>query len=416
MIALDNVRPVPLVIICGPTASGKTDMALRLAKGFGGEIISADSRQIYRYMDIGTAKRRGGMWKQDHSGTRYLLVDQVVHHLIDVVAPDDLLTLAQYQDLAYQRLIEVYQRGALPFLVGGTGLYIDAVTQRYNIPRVEPDWETRQRLQEYDVEKLKKILQTFDPTRAEQMNEHDLGNVRRLIRAIEVAIGRNSRVIDHVLLRSNELQSSEDSFSYNSVVCDRQMSGLVFQCLFVAPRVDLDELDKIINRRIDRMIEDGLIQENRRLVEMGYTYDLSSMSGIGYREIGQYLSGEIELDEAIVAIKIETRRYARNQLAWFRRNKNIKWVDSLDAAHRLIDEFFKDWMSKDSRSGIRLSEIVYIPLPPHSGNPNPDVWVGSLCTNCTERIPCLHECREVGRLYVAQIRPDINTSQPINRC
>jgi tRNA dimethylallyltransferase len=390
----NGIKELPLIVICGPTASGKTELSVQLAKRFHGEIVNADSRQIYRYMDIGTAKIQGGMWKEQ-DGTFYLIVDDVMHHLIDIVEPDNTLTLAQYQDLAYQKITEIYKRGHLPFIVGGTGLYIDAVAQYYNIPRVEPDWITREKLEHMNIEDLRRMLQAFNPTRAEQMNEADWKNPRRLIRAIEIELGATHKASQ---CPAPKYQGSGQAVTQREIQCKRTITRLRFNTLFIIPSVNFTDLDERINHRVDMMIEAGLIEETRRLLSMGYTYNLSSMSGIGYKQIGQYIKGDIGLDEAIRLIKQETRRYARRQLAWFRRNKQLNRVNSDDTAESLVDTFLSGQLAyetlDDISSGNTLSKLVYLALPPHAANPTPGYWLSCFDKNCVKYSACLIECQK----------------------
>lgn len=390
----NGIKELPLIVICGPTASGKTELSVQLAKRFHGEIVNADSRQIYRYMDIGTAKIPGGTWKE-RDGTPYLIINDVIHHLIDIVEPDNTLTLAQYQDLAYQKIIEIYKHAHLPFIVGGTGLYIDAVTQYYNIPIVAPDWIMRENLEHMSIEDLRKMLQAFNPTRAEQMNEADWNNPRRLIRATEIELGAITKASQ---CPAPKYQGDGQTVTQGKTQCKRTITRLRFNTLFILPNVSLTDLDERINHRVDMMIEAGLIEETRRLLGMGYTYDLSSMSGIGYKQIGQYTKGEIGLDEAIILIKQETRRYARRQLAWFRRNKQLNRVDSDGMAESLVDTFLSSQLAYETldsiSSGNTLFKVVYLTLPSHVANPTTGYWLSCFDNNCVSYSACLVECKK----------------------
>lgn len=390
----NGIKELPLIVICGPTASGKTELSVQLAKRFHGEIVNADSRQIYRYMDIGTAKIPGGTWKE-RDGTPYLIINDVIHHLIDIVEPDSTLTLAQYQNLAYQKIMEIYKRGHLPFIVGGTGLYIDAVTQYYNIPIVAPDWITRKKLAHMSIEDLRKILQTFNPTRAEQMNEADWKNPRRLIRAIEIGLGAIRKASQ---CPAPKYQGDGRVVAQRKIQCKRTITRLRFNTLFIIPNVNLANLDERINHRVDMMIEAGLIEETRRLLGMGYTYDLSSMSSIGYKQIGQYTKGEVGLDEAIRLIKQETKRYARRQLAWFRRNEQLNRVNSDDMAESLVDTFLSSQLAYETLDGISSGntpfKVVYLTLPPHLANPTTGYWLSCSDKNCVRYSACLIECKK----------------------
>jgi tRNA dimethylallyltransferase len=291
-----EVENPPLIAIIGPTAVGKTRLSLRLAQEFDGEIISADSRQVYRGMDIGTAKPT----PEERA--------RVLHHLIDVVAPDETLTLAQYQELAYDAIVYVLDRGRVPFLVGGTGQYVRAVVEGWGIPRVPPNEELRAELyRQAEVEgeaALHAHLWEVDTTAAERI---DPRNVRRVVRALEVYLETGQPI--------SELQRKKPP---------------PYRILQIGLTMERQEIYRRIDERVDRMIEAGLVEEVRGLVEQGYGYDLSSMSGLGYQQIGLYLRGEVSLEKAIQFIKSHTRRFVRHQYNWFRLDdENIRWFDVL---------------------------------------------------------------------------------------
>lgn len=283
----------PLVVVVGPTAVGKSALALHLAGELGGEIIGADSRQIYRFMDIGTAKPT----VEERA--------QVPHHLIDIVDPDQEFAIAQFQEMAYQTIDRIHQAGGIPLLVGGTGLYIRAVTEGLKIPQVSPDPEFRAILAEKankeGYQALFVDLQTVDPVSASRI---DPRNVRRVIRALEVF------KVTGIPFSSHQVKEPPpyDIFTF----------GLT------RPRAELYER---IDRRVDIMVKAGLVSEVERLVEMGYGFHLPSMSGIGYRQIGLFLEGKLNLQEAVQMVKYETHRYTRQQNNWFRlENPDIRWL------------------------------------------------------------------------------------------
>lgn len=285
----------PVVVVVGPTAVGKTALSLRLAQVLGGEIISADSRQIYRYMDIGTAK--------PSPAERAI----VPHHLIDLVDPDGELTLAQYQRLALKVIEEVRQRGKLPVLVGGTGLYVRALTEGWTVPEVAPDPSLRGRLaweaESQGADALHARLAQVDGVSAGRI---DPRNVRRVIRALEVYYSTG--------LPISGLQGKRPP-PYRFLIL-----GLTAPRSLLYARIDL---------RVEDMLHRGLESEVRWLVAQGYGYDLPSMSGIGYRQIGQYLRGEVTLGDAVDLIKRHTRRLVRQQYNWFRASDpNIHWLDA----------------------------------------------------------------------------------------
>jgi len=292
-----------LLAIVGPTAVGKSELALVLARRLDGEIVSADSRQVYRYLDIGTAKPT-----PDEQGL-------IPHHLIDIVDPDEDFTLATYKDLAYGAINDIQGRGKLPLLVGGSGLYVRAVLEGWSIPQVPPNAQIRQELQARDGDALFQELRNLDP---EAAGEIDPRNLRRVIRALEVC-------------RSTGRRFSEL----------RKRNPPDFDTLIIGLTAERAELYCRIDSRADRMIERGFVEEVRGLIDRGYSLDLPSMSSVGYREIGCFLEGEMDLPCATERIKYETHRFARHQYAWFRlRDERIHWFESdeeiADKAMKLI--------------------------------------------------------------------------------
>ena len=294
-----------LVAIVGPTGVGKTRLAIQLAQKFNGEIINADSRQIYRFMDIGTAKPT----KEEQS--------QVPHHLIDIINPDEDFSLATYQQLAYKAINDIQGRGKLPFLVGGTGQYIWAVLEGWLVPKVPPDIEFRRTLEqkaESNASELYQELRRLDPVAAEKI---DPRNVRRVIRALEV--------------------SRQKPFS--------QSKGKVpppFESSIIGLTMERKELYRQVDARVDEMIRHGFMEEVKKLIGMGYNLTLPSMSSIGYREIGQYLQGKTTLEEAIYKMKTGTHRFIRHQYAWFRlKDERIRWFDTREMSEGEIEEMVK---------------------------------------------------------------------------
>jgi tRNA dimethylallyltransferase len=283
-----------LVAIVGPTGIGKSRLAVRLAGLFNGEIVSADSRQVYRHLDIGTAK----------PGPQDLSL--VPHHLIGIVSPDEDFSLALYQKLAYRAIDDIHKRNRLPFLVGGSGLYIKSVLEGWQIPGVSPDREFRynreKRAGESGVDGLYEELVRIDPDAARKI---DPRNVRRVIRALEV----------HAKAKAPFSQFGRK----------RTPS---FESFIIGLTADRSELYRIVDRRVDKMIERGLVGEVEKLLKMGYDLNLPAMSGIGYRQVGQYLNGELSFEEARRKIKTETHRFIRHQYAWFRLDDSkIHWFD-----------------------------------------------------------------------------------------
>ncbi len=283
-----------LVAIVGPTGVGKSRLALRLAQAFDGEIVSADSRQVYRYMDIGTAKP-----------TRQEL-SLVPHHLINIVNPDEGFSLAQYQRLAYRAIDDIHQRGKLAILVGGSGLYVWSVVEGWGIPQVPPDLGFRQSLEKKAAEagkdELYRELVEVDPVAAQRI---DRRNVRRVIRAIEVHRGTGAPF--------SRLQHKQ---------------APPYKTLIIGLTADRAELYRRVDLRVDEMIKLGLVEEVKKLVSMGYDFNLPAMSGIGYRQIGMFLRGELTLAAAIQQIKFGTHRLVRYQYTWFQlKDDRILWFD-----------------------------------------------------------------------------------------
>ena len=302
-----------VLVVIGPTAVGKTALAIRLGQAFDGEAISADSRQVYRGMDIGTAKPT--------------VAEQgaLTHHLIDIVDPDEDLTLAHYRRLADEIIRSVWSRGQLPILVGGTGLYVRAVLEGWTVPQVPPDEALRVYLYEQSRreghEALHARLALVDPDAAGRI---DARNVRRVIRALEV--------YQHTGIPISRLQQK------------RPPEYRVLKLGLTMPRPQLYEG---IDARIERMMERGLVEEVRALVARGYGYDLPAMSGLGYRQIGQYLRDEVTLDEAVVLIKRHTRRFVRQQYNWFRlSDPSIHWLDALHLDWTALSKIVGDFVSE----------------------------------------------------------------------
>jgi tRNA dimethylallyltransferase len=287
-----------VVAIVGPTAVGKTSLSLELASRFDGEIISADSRQIYRHMDIGTAKATPSERAQ------------VPHHLIDVVDPDERLTLAQYKQLAGEAIADIWARRRLPFLVGGTGLYVRALLEGWTVPEVPPNEPLRERLyaqaESEGPESLHRQLQALDPLAAQGI---DARNVRRVVRALEVCLATGAPITDQ------QARVAPD-----------------YRILRIGLTMARDALYHRIDERIDQMLAAGLLGEVRALLERGYGLELPSMSGLGYRQIGQHLQGELSLDEAVALIRRHTRRFVRQQYNWFSLDDpRIHWLRLDDA-------------------------------------------------------------------------------------
>ncbi len=295
----------PLVIIVGPTAVGKTSVSIELAKTFDGEIVSADSRLLFRDMNIGTAKPS----KEEMSN--------VPHYLINVANPDEIWSLAEYLRSAKQRIDDIHQRKKLPFLVGGTGQYIRAIIEGWKIPPQSPDLLLRNALEawaeEIGPEAFHACLSRLDPEAAQLI---DYRNVRRVVRAVEVIYKTGKRF--------SELRSKQEC------ACQPIILGID------RPR---DELYDRVDIRIEQMLDDGLVKEVQGLLDKGYSPKLPTMSAIGYAEIIKYLEKEISLDEAVQLIKRNTRVFVRRQANWFKPDDpRINWVDADDT---IVEEMAK---------------------------------------------------------------------------
>ena len=281
-----------LIAIVGPTAIGKSRLALQLAQNYKGEIVSADSRQIYRYMDIGTAKP---------SMQELCLVP---HHLIDIIKPDETFSLSQYQQLASRAINAIYQRQKQAFLVGGSGQYLWSVVEDWGIPKVAPDQDFRRRMEQKATsgggEELYRELLLRDPIAASRIDRY---NIRRIIRALEISKANNASY--HQLKKST---------TYNALIIGLTM--------------DRTELFRRIDSRIDKMIERGFVEETKKLMDMGYSFNLPSMSSIGYRQIGEFIKGMVSLEAATQQIKYESHRLVRQQYNWFSlKDDRIRWFE-----------------------------------------------------------------------------------------
>lgn len=285
-----------LVILTGPTAVGKTKLSIELAKRIGGEVISADSMQVYKHMDIGSAKIMPDE------------MDGVQHHLIDVLEPTQEFDVFRFQQLAKEKMQEIYDRGHIPVIVGGTGFYIQAVLYDIDFSQSGENQELRRELEmlaeEKGVHGLHEILREIDAKAAEEIHEN---NVKRVIRAIEYYRLTGQKISEH-----NQQQREKES-PYNF-------------CYFVL-NDDRARLYERIDVRVDKMLEAGLLDEVRRLLEMGCVRESTAMQGLGYKEIIDYLQGNTDYDRAVYLIKRDTRHFAKRQLTWFKRERVVDWVN-----------------------------------------------------------------------------------------
>jgi tRNA dimethylallyltransferase len=314
----------PLIVLTGPTAVGKTKLSIALAKAVNGEIISADSMQVYRYMDVGSAKITPDE------------MDGVPHHLVDVLDPTEDFNIVLFQQLAKKSMEEIYSKGRIPILVGGTGFYIQAITRDIDFTQSEQDDSYRKELEALAAEKgssfLHDMLASVDPKSAEDIHEN---NVKRVIRALEFYKQNGTRISEH-----NEEQKEHVS-PYN-------LAYFVLN----APRPLLYER---IDARVDEMLKNGLVEEVKDLQRMGCHREMVSMQGLGYKEILSWLGGEYPYEEAIRILKRDTRHFAKRQLTWFRREGEVTWVDKDKFDYN--DSRVLDYMLSVCREkGILLSE------------------------------------------------------------
>lgn len=286
----------PMIILTGPTAVGKTKASIALAKSVGGEIISADSMQVYKYMDIGSAKIR----PEEMEG--------VPHYLIDVLEPDEEFHVVRFQEMAKQALKKIYANGHIPIVVGGTGFYIQALLYDIDFTESNEDSSYREELERIAKEKgaeyLHEKLREVDEKSAEAIHAN---NVKRVIRALEFFKQTGQKISEH-----NEAERAKKSpYDFCYFVLTDERSNLY------------DRIDK----RVDQMMQDGLLQEVKQLKERGYTKEMVSMQGLGYKELLEYLDGNCTLEEAVYVLKRDTRHFAKRQLTWFRRERDVIWID-----------------------------------------------------------------------------------------
>lgn len=304
---------IPIIVVAGPTASGKTGLAIEIARYTDGEIVSADSMQIYKHMDIGSAKPTA----EERA--------QAVHHMIDFAEPFEEFSVADYASMAHSVIADIHNRGKMPVMAGGTGLYINSVIDDVTFGEIEDNGELRKRLkkeaEELGGEEMLKKLAEFDSVSAQKIHPN---NLRRIIRAIEFYYLTGTPISEH-----QEMTKRRKSRYNPLMLCiDR----------------DREELYERINLRVDMMLRDGLEEEVKVLLESGCGRSLNSMQGIGYKELIDCIEGKISLEEAAETIKQSSRRYAKRQLTWFRRDARIHYIDGKNAfeeAKILIDEFIK---------------------------------------------------------------------------
>jgi len=298
----ENKKLPRICILAGPTAVGKTDLSLALARNLCGEIISADSAQVYQYMDIGTAKLK----EAEMQGIK--------HYMIDEVTPDKEFSVAHFRERAEKYILDINERGHLPIVTGGTGLYINSLLDNLDFTESISDEPFRREMQELAEEKgsahVHSMLESVDPKSHKKLHPNDL---RRSIRALEV-YRHTGKPISYFQEESKK-QPPRYDYAYIMLSMDRA------------------KLYERIEQRVDIMLQQGLVEEVRELLAMGYSSSLNSMQALGYKEIASYLRGEITLDESVRILKRDTRHYAKRQLTWFRRDTRLFWLD--------MDSFYK---------------------------------------------------------------------------
>jgi len=300
-----------LIVILGPTASGKSSLAIKIAKKFNGEIISADSRQVYKGMDIGTGKVK----KKEMLG--------IPHYLLDVANPRRRFTIVQYRELALKAIDKIFQKGKIPILCGGTGFYIQAVVDGIIIPQVAPDWKLREELERESIKELFKLLRRLDPRRAKKI---DKNNPRRLIRAIEIILKTKKPI---PILEKNPLP---------------------YPVLMIGLKKSPEELKRLIKKRLLKKLKprsrtsslrgrQGMIEEVARLHRNGVSWQRLEEFGLEYRHVAKYLQTKLDYKEMVESIQKESENYAKRQITWFKRDKRIKWIKNIKEAEKLVNKF-----------------------------------------------------------------------------
>jgi len=294
------MRP-KLIVILGPTASGKSSLAIKLAKKFKGEIVSADSRQVYRGMDIGTGK----VTKKEQK--------QIRHHLLDVTTPKKQFTVSEFKTAGLAAIKKILAENKLPFLVGGTAFYIYAVTDNLEFPQVEPNRKLRLALEKKSTKELFIILKNLDARRAKTI---DRQNKRRLIRAIEINVQTGGPV--------PQLKPEK-----------------TFDTLFIGIKKERGQIDKLIDKRLEARLKQGMIEEVKKLVKNGITFKRLDEMGLEYRYLAKYLKNQLAYPEMVTQLKSAIHKFARRQMTWFKRDKRIKWITNQKQAERLLKSFVR---------------------------------------------------------------------------
>jgi tRNA dimethylallyltransferase len=291
-----------LIVILGPTASGKTDLSIKLAKKFNGEVVSADSRQVYKGMDIGTGK----VTKTEMQG--------VPHYLLDVASPRKKFTVVQYKKFAQKAIEKILKKGKIPILCGGTGFYIQAVIDNLSFPPVKPDWKLRKKLEAKSAQELFNALNKKDPERAKSI---DKNNKRRLIRALEIVITSKKPV--------------------PSLEKDKSL----FDVLIIGIKINFEKLKKLIKKRLLKRFKIGMVKEVEKLKKSGLSWKRLEEFGLEYRYIAQYLQGKSTKKEMIEKLEKEIEHFAKRQMTWFKKDKRIQWIKNFKEAEKLVKKFLQ---------------------------------------------------------------------------
>ena len=289
-----------LIVVLGQTAVGKTALSIKLAKMFNGEIVSADSRQVYKGLDIGTGK----VSKKEMQG--------IPHHLIDVASPKRTFTIAQYKKLAMKAIEKIFKKGKIPFLVGGSPFYLRAVIEGLEFPKVKPDWELRKKLEKLSEEKLFEMLKKIDKERAKSI---DKKNKRRLIRAIEIAL-KTKKPVPPLKVKKPP-----------------------FEILIIGIKKEKEELKKLIKKRLLKRLKQGLVKEVKNLRKSGISWKRLESFGLEYKFVAQYLQGKLAYQEMVEKLQKEIEKFAKRQMTWFKKFKNIHWIKTEKEAKKLVDSF-----------------------------------------------------------------------------
>jgi tRNA dimethylallyltransferase len=292
-----------LIVILGPTASGKSELAVKLAKKFKGEIVSVDSRQVYKGMDIGTGK----ITKKEMRG--------IPHHLLDIASPKRRFTVAQYRKLAIKAINKIFKKRGLPILCGGTGFYIQAVIDGIIIPEVKPNWKLRKKLEKKTVEELFNQLKKLDPERAKTIEQK---NKRRLIRALEIII---------------KTKKSVPPF---------QKEPLPYPVFMIGIKKSPEELKKLIKERLLKRLKRGMIAEVKKLKKSGISWKRLEEFGLEYRYLARYLQGKLNYQKMMERLQKETEHFTKRQMTWFKRDKKIHWIKNYKKAEKLVKKFLKN--------------------------------------------------------------------------